>query len=73
MSKAVLEKVLLTRKEVSALVGLSNTMLYKLIGEGRFPRPLKISRRAVRWKRDEIMAYIENLPRTNALESVEAE
>ena len=73
MDEPVMEKALLTRKEVSALVGLSNTMIYKLIGQDLFPRPLKISPGAVRWKKDEVMAYIESLPRTNALESVEAE
>ena len=44
--------------EVCRRVGLGKTMVYKLIKEGRFPAPYKISPFASRWSEAEIVAWI---------------
>lgn len=45
--------------EVMNTVGLSRAMIYKLQGEGRFPRPVKITgSRAVRWVEQDIQAWL---------------
>jgi prophage regulatory protein len=48
--------------EVMQTTGLGRTQLYNLINEGRFPRPVKLSARAVGWRESDIQAWIENRP-----------
>lgn len=45
-------------EEVSRRVGLGKSMIYRLIGQGRFPAPYKISPFASRWSELEIVAWI---------------
>jgi prophage regulatory protein len=53
-----LEKHRLIRlPEVRRLVGLSHSSIYRLVSEGRFPVPLKISERAVRWRYADILDW----------------
>lgn len=52
---------LLRLAEVRQRVGLGKTMIYAMIGEGRFPKPYKITPFAARWSEREIQAWIENL------------
>ena len=44
------EKRLLKIDEVLEIVGVSKSVLYEMIGRGQFPRPVRISLRAVRWR-----------------------
>jgi prophage regulatory protein len=48
---------LLRLKEVSAMVGLRRSSIYQYISEGRFPAPVKVGIRAVRWKLAEVLAW----------------
>ena len=61
---------LLTRGEVERITGLGRSCLYRLMGDGEFPRPLKISPRAVRWPASEVEAWIGNLPRSHGAANV---
>ena len=54
---------LLTRTEVERLVGLRHTAIYKLMREGKFPEPLRIGTKAVRWRLSEVEAWVDALPR----------
>lgn len=47
--------------EVCRRVGLGKSMIYKMIQEGRFPRPYKISPFASRWSENEIVAWITDV------------
>ncbi len=42
---------LLRRPEVEALTGLARATIYQRMATGHFPRPIKISKRAVAWER----------------------
>jgi prophage regulatory protein len=44
--------------EVRERVGLSSTMIYRLVGLGRFPKQVKISERASRWIESEVEAFM---------------
>jgi prophage regulatory protein len=44
--------------EVKRRVGLGKSMIYRLIAEGKFPPPYKISPFASRWSDREIVAWI---------------
>jgi prophage regulatory protein len=49
---------LLRLAEVRHRVGLGKTMIYAMIGEGRFPKPCKITAAAARWSEREVDAWI---------------
>ena len=48
---------LLRRREVEQETGLSRTSIYRLMDEGKFPRPLRTGTRAVAWPTSEIEAW----------------
>lgn len=43
--------------DVKAETGLGKTSIYQLIREGQFPKPVKISSRAVAWREGAIEAW----------------
>lgn len=47
--------------EVKRRVGLGKSMIYRLIQEGKFPAPYKLSPLASRWSDWEIAAWIEDV------------
>ena len=51
--------ILLTRREVERRTGLKHTAIYEQMGEGTFPRPVKVGRQGVRWLEAEITAWIQ--------------
>lgn len=55
--------MLLRLPSVMAETGLSRSFLYKLVAAGRFPRPVRVSPKAVAWRRDEIEEWVRSLPR----------
>ena len=54
---------LLRREEVENRVGLKRSSIYREMRAGRFPLPLKIGPRAVRWPSSEIEAWLASRPR----------
>ena len=55
-------QILLRRPEVEAAVGLSCASIYRLMAAGEFPRPIRIGLRAVRWRAEDVAAYLETRP-----------
>lgn len=47
--------------EVKRRVGLGKSMIYRLISEGRFPAPYKLSPLASRWSDREIADWINDV------------
>jgi prophage regulatory protein len=43
---------------VRAETGFSRTTIYRLIDEGKFPRPVKIGERASAWRSDLVQAWM---------------
>jgi prophage regulatory protein len=54
---------LLSRRALCEITGLSYPTLWKLMREGQFPRPLKISKNRVAWLWSEVLAHVRNLER----------
>ena len=44
--------------EVEALTGLSRSTIYDWSADGRFPRPVRLSERAVRWIESEVLEWM---------------
>jgi len=51
---------LLRRYQVEHLVGLKKSAIYKMIREGKFPKPVRISDRAVAWRQEEVEQWIKS-------------
>jgi len=54
---------ILRRPDVEAITGLSRSSLYGMMAEGRFPRPVRIGKRAVGWN----LSVVEEWLRTRKL------
>lgn len=50
--------ILLRRKTVEKLTGLSRSSIYAMMSEGTFPKQIKIGRRAVAWRQKDIENWI---------------
>ncbi|WP_038147714.1 helix-turn-helix transcriptional regulator [Thioclava atlantica] len=48
------------RPDVERLVGLSRSTLYAMIAEGRFPKPVRIGKRAVGWREADLRDWLES-------------
>ena len=44
--------------DVCKLVGLSRSSIYLRVGEGSFPAPVRLSNHCVRWRREDLEAWI---------------
>ena len=54
---------LMRLEEVLGYTGLSRSELYRQIQDGTFPRPVKVGKRAVRWRESEVEEWIAERPR----------
>jgi prophage regulatory protein len=52
---------LLRLAEVVTIVALKRSAIYRYISEGRFPAPIKVGIRSVRWKMVDILAWRANV------------
>lgn len=48
-------------KQVQQFIPVCETLWYEGIAEGRYPRPVKLGRRAVGWRVEDIRALIDRL------------
>lgn len=51
---------LMRRKQVEAHTGLARSTLYKLIAQGGFPAPIRITAKAVAWAASDVDTWIAN-------------
>ena len=49
---------LIRRKTVEKITGLSRSSIYAMMSEGTFPKQIKIGRRAVAWRHEDIENWI---------------
>ena len=54
---------LLTLRDVTVLNALSRSAVYALMAESRFPKPIRIGSRAIRWVEHEVLDFIASRPR----------
>lgn len=61
------------RPEVLHLTGLSRATLYRLISEGAFPGPVRISHNAVGWREQELCVWLESRELVGQAEATESD
>ena len=54
---------LLTLRDVTAATALSRSAVYAMMADSRFPKPIRIGSRAVRWVEQEVRDFIASRPR----------
>ena len=53
---------LLRRRQVEEITGMSRSLIYKMMLEGEFPRPVRVGPMAVRWRASDITTWMESRP-----------
>ena len=54
-------QVLLVRlRQLTAMVGLSRSTIYRLVKAGNFPKPIRIGISSLAWRMDEIHKWIDS-------------
>jgi prophage regulatory protein len=51
-------------KELKAMIGLSQSTIWKMTKEGRLPKPVHLSARSTAWRLADIMAWQDSLTRS---------
>ena len=59
MDKTLEERRIVRRDEVSKLTGLARATIYKKVGDGSFPQPIRLSARSVGWRLSDIVTWLE--------------
>jgi len=54
---------LLTLRDVMRMTTLSRSAVYAMMAAARFPKPIRIGARAVRWVEREVLDFIASRPR----------
>ena len=54
-------EIILRRTDVEKRCGLSRSTIYQLMTEGRFPRPVRLGKRAVGWRESDIARWLGGL------------
>ena len=52
---------ILRRSSVEELIGLSRSSIYAMMANNEFPKQVKLGRRAVGWREDDIQNWLEHL------------
>lgn len=63
MSAATLR--LIRMRELRGIVGLGHSRIYELVAAAKFPAPVRLSDRAVAWRSDDILAWIDSRQRVS--------
>ncbi len=58
---------ILRRPEVESRTGLSRSTLYAMIANGKFPKPLRLGKRAVGWTESMLQEWQSTLPHSSTL------
>jgi prophage regulatory protein len=56
-------EMIMRRRQVEEVTGLSRSTIYAMITEGLFPRPLKLGKRAVGWRASDIQQWLDSRER----------
>lgn len=51
---------LMRRPEVERVTLLSTATIYRLMSSGEFPRPIRLGKRAVAWRADDVRHWLDS-------------
>ncbi len=50
---------ILRRPQVESLTGMSRSSIYAMMADGTFPKPIRLTARAVGWVEDEVQEWLK--------------
>jgi prophage regulatory protein len=53
---------IIRKPQVRVLTGLGDSTIRRLVQAGNFPKPIQISPRAVGWRQDQVVAWVDSRP-----------
>lgn len=51
---------ILRRPEVERLTGLSRSTIYRMMADGEFPKPVKLTRKSVGWPKNAVLDWLSS-------------
>lgn len=51
---------LICMRDVTEVTGFTRGWIYVLVREGKFPAPVKVGKRAIRWRQSEVSDWISS-------------
>ena len=55
-----MEDTFIRRKALEAKLGISCSTIYAMMAAGKFPKPIKLGRRAVGWRNKDIQDWVRS-------------
>ena len=52
---------ILRRRQLEEQLGLSRSAIYQMVADGLFPKPIKLGRRAVGWRADDVENWLSEM------------
>ena len=52
---------ILRRRQLEEKLGLSRSSIYQMVSEGLFPKPIKLGRRAVGWRLEDVENWLTTM------------
>ena len=52
--------------EVMRMTGLGESTIHRRYRDGTFPRPLRLGAKSIGWRREEVLEWVDSLPRAGA-------
>jgi len=52
-------------KDLAPRLGLSANTIWRLVRQGKFPKPLKLSEKVTVWKADDVLVWLESKEAAN--------
>jgi prophage regulatory protein len=65
VSPVIENKPLVQLSEVTDIVGIGRSTVYEKMNSGEFPAPIKLGQRAVRWRTEEVIEWINTRERAS--------
>lgn len=59
--RATEKTLLMTATQVADLLSISTRSVWRLVASHQLPAPIRYNRKLVRWKRADILSYVERL------------
>jgi prophage regulatory protein len=61
MAPGAQNDTIVSKREAAALAGFSSSTLEREVRSGRFPAPIRLSRRRIGWRQSDISQWMESL------------
>ena len=63
--KSQAKRLLYSTRSLERVVSLSRATIWRKVKDGKFPQPVRIGVRGIRWRRADIDAWLASLPVSN--------